>query len=387
MITSITLFDPADVARCLMPVTATRPVSHIRRGIMTIREKWEMILPGEYSVKTADARMQSLFNPEPDSEEPGRLWIAGNVCPTPEFAAAVAALLPGDGFSFGDKAIAWNTTPTRLTPWTAPLDTLTAVTDIFAGNDPALCLDFEMITRGRESQPLDSGCRLIGDPSRLFIEEGATILGNTINVTGGPVYIGRDACVMEGVNIRGSLALLDHAQINMGAKIYGGTTIGPHCKVGGEVNNVVFQGYSNKAHDGFLGNAVIGEWCNLGAGCVSSNLKNNYTEPRLWNYASGRFEPTGMQFCGLIMGDHSKAGINTMFNTATMVGVGCNVYGSGFPRTFVPSFSIGGSAGFSRLPFAKFADTARRVMARRHVELTPELEMFYHAIYDGIADE
>ena len=170
---------------------------------------------------------------------------------------------------------------------------------------------------------------------------------------------------MEGSCLRGPIALGEHSTVNMGTHIYPGTSLGPWCKVGGELNNVVMFGFSNKAHDGFLGNAVIGEWCNLGAGCVASNLKNDYTEIKLWNYPSHRFLRTGLQFCGLIMADHSKAGINTIFNTATMVGVGVNIHGSGFPRNFIASFSEGGATGFNDLPMEKFFDTAHRMMARR----------------------
>ena len=183
--------------------------------------------------------------------------------------------------------------------------------------------------------------------------------------------------------LRGPIALCEHAVVNMGSKLYGATTLGPWCKVGGELNNVVMQAYSNKAHDGFLGNAVIGEWCNLGAGCVASNLKNDYTPIRLWNYPTGRFLRTNLQFCGLIMGDHSKAGINTMFNTATVLGVGVNIHGSGFPRNFVPSFSEGSTAGFSEVSMTKFFDIAARMMARRHVELTDADRRMFYAIREA----
>ena len=233
-----------------------------------------------------------------------------------------------------------------------------------------------------KSQPLSDSCTLIGPADRQYIAEGASVEGAIINTKGGPVYIGRDAEVMEGSCLRGPIALCDNAHINMGTKVYGDTTIGPWCKVGGELNNVVMIGYSNKAHDGFLGNAVIGEWCNLGAGCVASNLKNDYTEIKLWDYPAHRFLKTGLQFCGLIMGDHSKAGINTMFNTATVVGVGVNIHGSGFPRTFIPSFSEGSTAGFTDVSMTKFLAIARRVMARRHVELTDADESIYRAILE-----
>ena len=218
-------------------------------------------------------------------------------------------------------------------------------------------------------------CTVIGTSARIFLDEGARAEGVTFNTEHGPIYVGPGAEIMEGSCLRGPVAILDHSTVNMLTRIYGATTIGRHCKVGGEINNIVMHDYTNKAHDGFLGNAVIGSWCNLGAGCVASNLKNDYTEIKLWHYPTRRFRRTGLQFCGLIMGDHSKAGINTMFNTATTVGVGVNIHGTGFPRNFVGSFSEGGATmGYSEVPLSKFFAIARRVMARRQVELTPEME-------------
>jgi UDP-N-acetylglucosamine diphosphorylase/glucosamine-1-phosphate N-acetyltransferase len=254
-------------------------------------------------------------------------------------------------------------------------------------NDEALRRDFAALTAGKKSQPLSDTNRLIGDPSQLFIEEGATVEGSILNVKKGPIYIGRDAEIMEGACLRGPIALCEHAVVNMGGKIYGATTLGPYCKVGGELNNVVMTGYSNKAHDGFLGNAVIGEWCNLGAGCTASNLKNTYAPIKLWSIAEGRFVKTGLQFCGLIMGDHSKAGINTMFNTATIVGVGVNFYSAGFPRTFIQSFTEGSTLGMRDVNMNSFFDTASRMMARRHVELTPiDKEIFIH-IHEDVTEK
>lgn len=225
------------------------------------------------------------------------------------------------------------------------------------------------MTAGRTSQPISRTVTIIGDPSRVFIEEGAWVEAAVLNVQNGPIYVGRNAEIMEGTLVRGPLALCHDSHINMGTRVYGATTIGPWCKVGGELSNVVMLGYSNKAHDGFLGNAVIGEWCNWSRLCGIESQKRLYRN-QAWNYPAHRFLRTGLQFCGLIMADHSKAGINTMFNTATVVGVGCNIHGSGFPRNFVASFSEGGAAGFSDVAMSKFFDIARRAMARRHVELT-----------------
>lgn len=225
-------------------------------------------------------------------------------------------------------------------------------------------------------------CTVIGPDDNLFIEEGASVEGAIINVTHGPVLIRKNAEIMEGACLRGPIIIGEASTVNMGTRIYGPTTIGAHCKVGGELNNVVMHPYSNKAHDGFLGNAVIGSWCNLGAGCTASNLKNDYTEIKLWNYPSRRFLRTGLQFCGLIMGDHSKAGINTMFNTATVAGVGVNIHGTGFPRNFLASFSEGSAAGLTDVPLSKFMNIARRVMARRGIELTAADERMYTTLYE-----
>jgi UDP-N-acetylglucosamine diphosphorylase/glucosamine-1-phosphate N-acetyltransferase len=249
-------------------------------------------------------------------------------------------------------------------------------------NGDAIKSDFDVITRDDFGGAISKTCTVIGDPKLIFIESGATVEGAFLNTKNGPIYIGRNAEVMEGSTLRGPIAIGEHSTVNMGSRIYGATTLGPWCKVGGELNNVVIQGYSNKAHDGFLGNAVIGEWCNLGAGCTASNLKNDYTEIKLWNYPAHRFLRTGLQFCGLIMGDHSKAGINTMFNTATVVGVGVNIHGTGFPRNFIASFSEGGASGFIDVPMTKFFAIAERVMARRHVELTDTDRRIYTSIRD-----
>jgi UDP-N-acetylglucosamine diphosphorylase/glucosamine-1-phosphate N-acetyltransferase len=224
----------------------------------------------------------------------------------------------------------------------------------------------------QKSLSLPDGNQLIGDAKHLFIEEGAQIQGATLNTSTGPIYLGKDSQVMEGSLIRGPFALLDHGVVKMGAKVYGATTVGPYSKIGGEVNNSIILGYSNKGHDGFLGNSLLGQWCNLGADTNNSNLKNNYGEIKLWSYVTRRFSRTGQQFLGLIMGDHSKCGINTMFNTGTVVGVAANVFGGGFPRNFIPSFSWGGSGGYSTHRLEKAVETAELMMARRKVEFSEE---------------
>ncbi|MDE7396490.1 MAG: glucose-1-phosphate thymidylyltransferase, partial [Muribaculum sp.] len=368
---NIILYDPSDLRDHLKPLTLTRPVAAIRFGIMTMAEKWHKATDATVYYHTADY-LQSKY---PDTPSPADtdLLIAANICPSAELiqhlstATTGTAILTPDGTEIA--RIGHIQPVTTVTLSAAPLS-FNSIPDIFNLNGDALLLDYRAITAGRHSQPLPANCTLIGQPfdadghPNLFIEEGATLNCSSINVTDGPVYIGRQAEVMEGCHLRGPIALCEHSTFNMGTKVYGKTTIGPWCKIGGEINNVVIFGYSNKAHDGFLGNAVIGEWCNLGAGCVASNLKNNYAKIRLWDYATRSFAKTGLQFCGLIMGDHSKAGIQTMFNTATVVGVGCNVYGAGFPRTFIASFPQGGKDGFTPHPLDKMLDTARMVMAR-----------------------
>lgn len=384
---NIILFDPMKVRTNMLPLTYTRPVALLRHGITTISEKWQRAIPGAYSYSTQD--YLSIKYPMIEASDGDNLFIAGNIHPDAQLVEAILDLQPGESLIHNGETIArrGNGEPNSQKEYTAEPFAINHVYDIFMLNDEALRRDFAALTAGKKSQPLSDTNRLIGDPSQLFIEEGATVEGAILNVKKGPIYIGRDAEIMEGACLRGPIALCEHAVVNMGGKIYGATTLGPYCKVGGELNNVVMTGYSNKAHDGFLGNAVIGEWCNLGAGCTASNLKNTYAPIKLWSIAEGRFVKTGLQFCGLIMGDHSKAGINTMFNTATIVGVGVNFYSAGFPRTFIQSFTEGSTLGMRDVNMNSFFDTASRMMARRHVELTPiDKEIFIH-IHEDVTEK
>lgn len=377
---SIIVFDTPSVAKDLLPMTFTRPVGDLRVGIDTIAEKWMHFLPGSYSWLPAEECLAPLY---PTAADEDSVYVAGHILPDEMLAQAIASLQPAQALVCSNTTVAYRGQHQQYEniEYTGELYAVEHLYDIFGLNGMALTADFSRITAGRTSAPLSESNTVIGDRSLVFLEEGARVEGAFINTSHGPVYIGRDAEVMEGSMLRGPIAVCEHAVVNMGTKIYPDTTIGPWCKVGGEINNVVFHSYSNKAHDGFLGNAVIGQWCNLGAGCVASNLKNDYTPIRLWNYPTGRFLRTGLQFCGLIMGDHSKAGINTMFNTATVLGVGVNIHGSGFPRNFVPSFEEGSTAGFSAVPVNKFLDIARRMMERRHITLTPEMEELYRTLY------
>lgn len=386
MTRNIILFDDPAIHSSLLPLTFTRPISHLLIGLDTIKAKWQRLLPGKYSYHTSPY-LSELF---PTVEDTDNIVIYSHILPSPELASAIADLHPGhlledsnhQTIAFRGAPLSDLSTFPRLT-FTDTIDTISRPYHIFSLNHKAIEVDFESITRQRTSLPIPDTCTVIGSRSLIFIEPGASVEGATLNTRQGPIYIGVNAQVMEGSCLRGPIAILNDATVNMGTKIYGATTIGAHCKVGGEINNVVFHPYSNKAHDGFLGNAVIGSWCNIGAGSVASNLKNDYTETKLWDYPSRRFLRTGLQFCGLIMADHSKAGINTMFNTATMLGVGVNIHGSGFPRNFVPSFSEGSaSAGFTDVPLTKFFSIAQRVMARRDMELTQAHRRMFTAIHE-----
>ncbi len=381
---NIVLFDNPHTRTDLLPLTYTRPTGDLRVGITTLSQKWESMLPGFYSTLTDDYLSEKF----PAKITDDTYFITSNILANEELVQRIASLQPGETLVKEDKVIAVRGSREMLDnrEWTTNIqydgevDRVNFLYDIFLLNDKAIRSDFERLTAGRNSQPLSDTNTVIGDPSLIFLEEGATVEGAFLNTKNGPIYVGRDAEIMEGSCLRGPVAICDGSKVNMGTRIYGATTIGPASKVGGELNNVVMIGYSNKAHDGFLGNAVIGEWCNIGAGCVASNLKNDYTEIKLWNYNAHRFTRTGLQFCGLMMGDHSKAGINTMFNTATVLGVGVNVYGSGFQRNFLASFSEGSRAGFTDVPMSKFFEIAERVMARREKKLTEIDKRIYEHI-------
>ena len=380
---NIILFDDDKVRAALLPLTFTRPVAEIRFGIMTQTQKWQKAIEGRYSYLTQDY----LSEKYPAVMAEDNLFVAAHVCPDGALVAAIEALGADEALvTPAGEMLARRGLADKKTVYDGEFLAFREVTDLFMLNDKAIRADYAVLVAGRKSAPLSDSCRLVGDPSQLFIEEGATVECANINVAKGPVYIGRDAEVMEGACLRGPIAMCPHSVVNMGGKIYGATTLVSYCKVGGELNNVVMTGYSNKAHDGFLGNAVIGEWCNLGAGCTASNLKNTYGPVRLWSYATGSFVKTGLQFCGLIMGDHSKAGINTMFNTATVIGVGVNFYGAGFPRTYIPSFREGTVAGMKEVDMMRFFDTASRMMSRRHIALTEADKEILIAVRESLTE-
>ena len=369
------LFD-GTVRNALLPFTFTRPVADIRIGILTIREKWEKYLGYTTTTLTEEYLMEKY--PMVEMEE--NIMINASFLPNPILIDMVQNLNPKEAILFGEEIIAFHTNDTQedidfdeyeLIEYEGDVLRIESTWDIFAKNDAAIREDFDLLTEDRFSQPIPKSVNVIA-PENIFIEEGAKLEFVTLNASTGPIYIGKNAEIMEGSVIRGPFALCEEAQVKLATKVYGATTVGPHCRIGGEVNNSVLFGYSNKGHDGFLGNSVLGEWCNIGADSNNSNLKNNYEEVRLWSYETEGFARTGLQFCGLMMGDHSKCGINTMFNTGTVVGVSANIFGSGFPRNFVPSFSWGGASGFTTYITKKAFETAKIVMSRRHIEFTKQ---------------
>ena len=379
------LFD-GTVRNQLLPFTYTRPVADIRVGVLTIREKWEKYLGFTTTTITEDY----LSDKYPMIEMEHNIMINASFLPNQELVQLIKNLSEKQAILCEDEMVAFYTTEDQEE---VDFDTyevfelndnymrIEHTWDIFKLNGEAIAADFELLTQGRTSAAISETNQVLG-VEKIFIEPGATIECAILNATTGPIYIGKDAEVMEGSVVRGPFALCEGAKLKLGAKIYGPTTIGPHSKVGGEVNNSVIFGYSNKGHDGFLGNSVLGEWCNIGADSNNSNLKNNYAEVRLWDYETGGFARTGLQFCGLMMGDHSKCGINTMFNTGTVVGVSANVFGGGFPRNFIPSFSWGGSSGFTTYLTRKAFEVAEIVMARRDVAFTDDDKAILEHVFE-----
>ncbi len=385
---NLILIDSETTWKKLLPLTYTKPVAEIRIGILTIKEKWEKQLKTTASYLCKDY----LSTKFPVAFKAGKanLFIASNVIPDTKLVAAIKKLKSGQGLKKNNSVIAYCGTQTSLsndvlntcTEYAGDIFSIENVWDIFSKNGEALKADFDLLTKGRKSQAISKTNTVVGKKNLIFLEKGAKAEAATFNTNGGPIYIGKNAEVMEGSLVRGPFALCDDSTLKLACKVYGPTTIGPHCKVGGEINNSVIFGYTNKAHDGFLGNSVIGEWCNLGADTNNSNLKNNYGDVKIFSYETNGTKNTGLQFCGLIMGDHSKCGINTMFNTGTVVGVGANIFGGGFPPTHIPSFVWGGAEGFDTYRLEKMFETANRVYARRHLTLEATekkiLETIFH---------
>lgn len=350
------------------PLTLTRPVGDLRVGILTNKERWEKWIP---EAKISFQTEKYISKKFPRAEGNGEVEVNAAIIPNEAIAAAIVHLEDNQVLVSENTWIARRGNATEKIKWAEqhPLE-LTQRWDLFQKNDEILVADYFLLTGGRESQYIPTSNTIIGDPSLIFLEAGASVEGSFLNTTSGPIYIANDAEIMEGSMIRGPFSLGEHAVVKMGSKIYGATTIGPFCKVGGEISNCVFQAYSNKGHDGFLGNSLVGEWCNFGADSNTSNLKNNYSIIRSWSYEEGADVPTGLQFMGVCMGDHSKCAINTMFNTATVVGVSCNVFGGNFPKKFIPSFSWGAVDGTELFELAKAKEAANAMMKRRGLELS-----------------
>ena len=390
---NVILFDSNEWNE-LLPLTYTRPVADLRIGIMTIAEKWKRAFAGDISYFTQDY----LSEKYPMTIAGDNLLINGSILPDIKIKNLITSLKNNEGLIWNGYLIAARVDAKQLESNTIPqifgnlsvrdisdvdyINKINHLWELFQKNEEQLLFDFEILTSGKTTAKLSSTNTIIGDESNIFIEQGAKIEGAIINTENAKIYIDKNAEIMPGTMIKGSLYLGQNAVLKMGAKIYGATSIGQYCKVGGEVNNSIFHSYSNKAHDGFIGNAVIGQWCNIGADTNNSNLKNNYAEVKIWNYPKEKFVKTGTQFCGLFMGDHSKTGINTMFNTGTVAGVSANIFGPGFPRTFIPSFAWGGNHGFSTFRFDKAVETASAMMQRRKIKI-PEYDIkILNAIYE-----
>ena len=365
----------------LLPLTYARPAADLRFGVLTLAEKWSRYLELSVGHLTEDY-LTPLYSQEIGEDN---FLVAGNLVPNVETVSWVRQLQAGMAFYREGRFVAARLDRSATEQFAGgtvepsvvrsevphlPLAFVERPADLFLGNADAITADFELLTRERKSAPLSETNRLIGSPDQIFIEEEASLEACVLNVEAGPIYIGKGATILEGGMFRGPIAIGEGAVVKMGAKVYSGTTIGPHCKVGGEISNVIFQANTNKGHDGYLGNAVVGEWCNIGADTNASNLKNDYGEVKVWSYAAGKMVGSGLQFHGLIMGDHGKTGINTMLNTGTVIGFSANVFGTGFPPTFIPSFIWGGAQGTQAYRLDKAMDTARRVMARRHQDFT-----------------
>ena len=392
---NIILFDD-ETRDHLLPLTYTRPACELRVGILTIREKWERMLQGKSSFITQDY----LSTKYPLNIADNNFVVNGTAIPNDLLCRLILQLESNEALLHKGQLIAAHLDRSQFESLIneeeieelngfeleeTPFLKIDQLTDIFGHNAKCIRLDFDVLTRDRQSQALSTTNRLIGSAADLFIESGAKVEGAILNTDTGPIYIGKDAEVMEGALLRGPIAIGNHAKVKMGAKIYGATTIGPHCKAGGEISNSILTAYSNKGHEGYLGNSVLGEWCNLGADTNTSNLKNNYDTIRLWNYPQGRFVSTGLQFCGLIMGDHSKCGINTMFNTGTVVGIFDNIFGAGYPRNFIPSFAWGGTNGYTTYKLSSAFETAERVMERRDQHLSDEDRHIYEQVFHKTA--
>lgn len=384
---NLVLVDEVSVWQNLLPLTFTKPISKLRVGILTIDEKWNQYFPQSMISYICQDHLKVKF---PLTNAQQSIFINSFILPNEKLVNAINLLNENEVLKANDLFIAFKGSFDQYSDlkiatvrsFDDKITTIQQVYDLFKKNGDAICSDFELLTKNKRSKPLSESVTVIGKKELVFLEEGAVAEACIFNTTAGPIYLGKDSEVMEGSVVRGPFALCEHSALKLSTKIYGPTTIGPHSKVGGEVNNSVITGYSNKAHDGFLGNSVIGEWCNLGADTNNSNLKNNYANVKIYNYQKAQMVDTGLQFCGLIMGDYSKSGINTMFNTGTVVGVGANIYGGGFPPTHIPSFSWGGSEGFETYKLEKLFETSEKVFERRGLVFNDQEKDILKAVFE-----
>ncbi len=385
------LFDEPSLRASLLPFTFIRPISEIRVGILTIAEKWSLRLSAPVSYST-QWYLSSKYNLSIKNDN---LLINGAICPSSIIINEIESLGPGEALFASDTLVAYRCDHVHaeefLKTFEVPnkkmfngeITVIKAPWNIFGMNSQEIRHDYNLITKGRKSAEITDKHTIVYNPSQVFLEEGVIIKASILNAEDGPIYIGKNAEIKEGSMIRGPFAMGDHSMLNLGTKMHGDSSLGPYCKVGGEVSNCVFLGFSSKVHDGFLGNSVIGEWCNIGADTNTSNLKNNYGTVKVWNYQAKEYIDTQKLFCGLMLGDHSKVGINTMFNTGTVVGVSCNIFGGGFPPKFIPSYSWGGSEGIETFKLEQAFEVAERAMARRH----KTLDNFDRAILREVFDQ
>lgn len=385
---NIILFDGSEWEN-LRPLTLTKPFSELRIGILSFRERWMKLIEGSYSFSTRSYLSEKYVL----NTEKLNLFINPSFFPNGFLVESLRNLKEGESLWYQNELIGCFTSFEQFQnrDFIKKIESVSSVVhiqhlwELFIYNEFAIGYDFKLLTHGRNSAKISETNHLI-NPENIFFEEGAKAEFSILNATNGPIYLGKDSEIMEGSLVRGSLALCENAKLNMGTKIYSGTTVGPHSKVGGELNNAILMGYSNKAHDGFLGNSVVGEWCNLGAGTNNSNLKNNYAEVKLWDYSQKRFINTGLQFCGLIMGDYSKSAINTQFNTGTVVGVSANIFKPGFPPNFISSFNWGGSRDSEKFNLNRSYEATSKMMERREKILTENDKDILKHIFDELTD-
>jgi UDP-N-acetylglucosamine diphosphorylase/glucosamine-1-phosphate N-acetyltransferase len=377
----------------LRPLTFFRPVSAVRIGILTIYEKWEKHLRYPVSFLT-EMYLQEKFPLRVGNDN---FLINGSILPNQDLITEILSLDADTSLINDDIVIAVHLTAENLKHFrqgTVPeLNSkkikssyikINNTWDIFGQNKKAIIDDFKIITKGRKSAEISSTNQVLGD--NLFVEEGVSIECSTVNTLKGPVYIGKHAEIMQGCHIEGPVSLGEHSVLKMGTLVYKGTTIGPWCKAGGEINNSVMFGYSSKAHDGFMGDSVVGEWCNLGAGTTTSNLKNNYDAVKQWSYRENKFVSTGLQFCGLVIGDHSKTGISSMFNSGSTAGVCSNIFGVNYHRNFIPSFVWGGNSGFRKHKLEEAMETAKAVYSRRGIPFDAVEEKIFKSVFELTSD-